>query len=148
MEFTYSRKSKGTLKGLQQKFHEIQEKEMEEKRIKKLEYDRKHGFKSLEEILDYLQQGGVIGDYDGLWGERHMTNNFMVWKDGEIIRRVQCSSGNDANFWMETYAWEMDDFKMWLSKMDEHKNEEGYYNTSFLYKNFDITINDIDERLI
>lgn len=147
MEFTYNRKSKGTLEDLQQKFQEEQEREREEERLKQLEYDRKYGFKELDEILTYLKNGGVIGDYCGIYGEVDMTNDFLVWKNDHIIRRTQRSTDNDGFFWMATDTWDLDDFKQWLDRGDKYKNEEGYYPTILLHKN-NITINDIDERLI
>lgn len=148
MDLVYSKKSKGTLEDLQKKYQEDWEREREEKRLKRLEYDRTHGFKSLDEILTYLKNGGVIGTYEGVWGEKDMTNDFLVWKNGEIVRRFQNSSGDDCHFWMETSVWDMEKFKDWLILMETHKNEEGYYNTHLLHKNFDITIDDIDSRLI
>lgn len=148
MDFVYNKKSKGTLEDLQKKYQEDWEREREEKRLKRLEYDRTHGFKSLDEILNYLQNGGVIGDYCGIYGEVDMTNDFIVWKNDHIIRRTQHFSDNDANFWMATDTWDMEKFKDWLILMETHKNEEGYYSTHLLHKNFDITIDDIDSRLI
>ena len=41
-----------------------------------LKCNTQYGFKSYDEVMDYLKSGGIIGDFFGKEGEEDLSNNF------------------------------------------------------------------------
>jgi len=108
--------------------------------------DREYGFKTFDEIVDYLKSGGAIGHFTGDWGEINQDNDVLIWKDEHVLRRTQRSDYDGINFWMGWETYTLDELKEWVSRFDDYRNEEGYISTSSVFtKNDHFNAKDVKE---
>lgn len=143
MEYTVSKHSKGSLEDLKHQMEEEIQKELDRKHQEDLALDRKHGFKTFEEIVDYLKSGGAVGHFTGDWGEIDQDNDVLIWKDNHVLRRTQCSDYDGINFWMGWETYTLDELKEWVSRCDDYRNEEGYIPTIVFTKNDHFNAKDV-----
>lgn len=144
MEYKLNAHSSTSLEALQQKMHEDRLNEEAEIHRKKLARDMAVGFKSVDDIIRYLKDGNVIGDFLGGYGEYNMDNDFLIWDDvnNDILRRYQYSY-DDCVFRMEFTHITVEEFTEWVERLEQYKDENGILPTTLFHKNQSATVQEI-----
>lgn len=105
------------------------------------------GFKSFDEVDEYLKSGGVIGDFYGFDGEDDHSNNFIVYdgENDEYLHRREIYEDFSIDGKMETRRLKLPEFRDWVMNLENFKDNKGNIQTSLFHRNFDCDITDTIE---
>lgn len=109
---------------LKKKFESEDNFRLKEKKIREELFWKEHGFKTWEELLDYIKTTGkYVYDY----------NDNFSWdlKTNMVKYNHQVSDGNDCNFWYTNDYYTEKEFLDWKHSVDKShpdscRNEYGY----------------------
>lgn len=110
-------------------------------------FNMEKGFKSFNEVDEYLKSGGVIGDFYGNYGEEDHTNNFIVYNKSsdEYLHRREIYEDYSIEGNMETRNLSPVEFKNWILSLENYKDANGNIQTSLFHRNFDCSVADVME---
>lgn len=129
MDFKISKKSKENLDAFMQEFKDEEARIKEKQRIDHLNFLKKYGFKSAQEVFDYIYNGHIIVDEFG--------DKLKLMDNGSIGHWSLWLSDDDcavlSSFW-KTQTKES--FEVWMNRLfsEERCLENGYLNCWFKSK--------------
>ena len=121
---------------------------------KELGYEPKcntqYGFKSYDEVMDYLKSGGIIGDFFGKEGEEDLSNNFLVMDNetGHVKFHKEMREDFSVFGEMKTRIYTPQEMRSWVESLLKYRTEDGFIPTWFFHKNYNWNAKDIKEMNI
>ena len=103
------------------------------------------GFKTKEDVIDYLKNGGVIGNFYGEDGEDTFDNDFIILKEdtNEVVHHHSVIGSYETELEMKTQTMTLTELGFWLDNLSKYKSDDGYLPTALFHKNLTVDKDEI-----
>lgn len=94
-------------------------------------------FKTKEEVIEYLKNGGVIGNFYGEDGEESFDNDFIVLdkNTNDVKHHHPLTNMYETNPEMKTQVMTLTELGCWIDNLSKYKNSDGYIPSTLFHKN-------------